>query len=211
MAKNPFIVIDLETGGVDETENPIMQIAYEVLDHTGRLLTEHTYNELVKPYGNLKIEEAAVNVHGISVKRAKKEGVPINVALKKLLDLCVKLNPSFRSKGRKFKLPTIVAHNAEFEMDFLAENFDNILGENFYQYVEAVPMDTLKLGRMAYPDKSTHKLGVLAKEMGIVLTDAHDAMSDVKATRAVFTELMNRVQNVSGGGQKEQEHFKYKF
>lgn len=211
MAKNAFIVIDLETGGTDEAENPIMQIAFQCLDYKGKLIEEYTYNEIIKPYGGLKIEKDAIKVHGITEKRANKEGVSIQVALTNFIEVCKKLNPSFGKKGAKFRKPTIVAHNAEFEMDFLMENVDNILGKYLFEYVEGVPMDTLKLGRMAYPNSPTHKLGVLAKLMGVELTDAHDAMSDVKATRIIFVELMNRLKNMSGQESSEAQAFEYKF
>ena len=54
MIKSNYIVFDTETGGLDETKNPITQYAAVVLD--GCTLKEiDRWETFVKPYGDLVI------------------------------------------------------------------------------------------------------------------------------------------------------------
>ena len=60
MIKSDYIVFDCETGGLDETKNPITQYAAVILD--GSTLKEiDRWETFVKPYGNLVIEQQALD------------------------------------------------------------------------------------------------------------------------------------------------------
>ena len=81
MIKSNYIVFDCETGGLDETKNPITQYAAVILD--GKTLKEKDrFETFIKPYNDLVIEKQALEHtmvtmsdvnSGISVKKFVEE------------------------------------------------------------------------------------------------------------------------------------------
>ena len=60
MQKSNYIVFDCETGGLDESKNPITQYAAVILD--GKTLKEiDRWETFVKPYADLVIEQEALD------------------------------------------------------------------------------------------------------------------------------------------------------
>ncbi|MDF2949376.1 MAG: polC, partial [Sedimentibacter sp.] len=79
----------------------------------------------------------------------------------------------------------LVAHNAEFDINFLKANALN-LGYDFdYTYV-----DTLSLAKELFPDYKTYKLGRIAKNLGISVDVAHRALDDVETTVKIFNIML---------------------
>lgn len=71
MQRSNYIVFDTETGGLDETKNPITQYAAVVLD--GRTLKEiDRWETFVKPYGDLVIEKEALEHTMVSMSDINK-------------------------------------------------------------------------------------------------------------------------------------------
>lgn len=61
MTRSNYAVFDCETGGLDETKNPITQYACIILD--GQTLKEvDRWETYVKPYGDLEIENKRWNI-----------------------------------------------------------------------------------------------------------------------------------------------------
>ncbi len=82
----------------------------------------------------------------------------------------------------------IVAHNAEFDINFLRYNA-LILGYKFdYTYV-----DTLSLAKELFPDFKTYKLGKIAKNLGITVEVAHRALNDVGTTLKIFNVMLDKL------------------
>ncbi|AQR95425.1 DNA polymerase III PolC-type [Clostridium saccharoperbutylacetonicum] len=79
----------------------------------------------------------------------------------------------------------LVAHNAEFDINFLKHNA-KVLGYDFdFTYV-----DTLPLAQDVFPDFKSYKLGRIAKNLGIKVEVAHRALDDVDTTVKVFNIMI---------------------
>ncbi|AGF56766.1 DNA polymerase III PolC-type [Clostridium saccharoperbutylacetonicum N1-4(HMT)] len=79
----------------------------------------------------------------------------------------------------------LVAHNAEFDINFLKHNA-KVLGYDFdFTYV-----DTLPLAQDVFPDFKSYKLGRIAKNLGIKVEVAHRALDDVDTTVKVFNIML---------------------
>ena len=79
----------------------------------------------------------------------------------------------------------LVAHNAEFDINFLKHNA-RVLGHEFdFTYV-----DTLPLAQDIFPEYKSYKLGRIAKNLGIKVEVAHRALDDVDTTVKVFNIML---------------------
>jgi len=79
----------------------------------------------------------------------------------------------------------LVAHNAEFDINFLKHNA-RVLGYEFdFTYV-----DTLPLAQEIFPEYKSYKLGRIAKNLGIKVEVAHRALDDVDTTVKVFNIMI---------------------
>lgn len=82
----------------------------------------------------------------------------------------------------------LVAHNAEFDINFLKHNA-RALGYDFdYTY-----LDTLSLAKELFPDFKTYKLGRIAKNLGITVDIAHRALDDVETTVKIFNVMLDKL------------------
>ena len=75
MITSNFIVHDCETGGLKPEENPITQYACIILEGT-TLKELDRYETFVKPYADLKIEQAALDKTMVTMSDIK-NGIPV--------------------------------------------------------------------------------------------------------------------------------------
>lgn len=169
-----FAVIDLETGGLNGSSDPIYQVAvvcgdliegHESLNH---LSSWSTMIRLHRPWDRI----GAQHIHHISRW--------------KLL-----LAPSTRSAlAQMFELigsRDIVAHNLAFDWKFLstaAKQHNLVLPTGSHTC-------TLKLSRRLDPDRQqSHRLTDICQRYGIGITQAHDALHDATATSQILPFLL---------------------
>lgn len=184
--KNNIIILDTETGGLDEKENPIMEIAMIVKDITtweeiGR------WESLVKGYSDLSYDQKALDVHGITVSECNNSGLSLEDAVK----TCIQLFKKFTPKGdRGGGRPILAGHNLPFDIKMLKMAF-KLAGYNLSDYVlsngdEITILDSLPMAKFFWPNESNHKLGDCCKKAGLGDFTAHRAMPDVIASADLF-------------------------
>ena len=98
--------------------------------------------------------------------------------------------------------------NAPFIIDVLPEIHDFIgdgiiLGQNidfdlsffhrYNQFKDNPTIDTYELAAVLMPTASRYGLGSLARQLGAVLTNAHRALDDAKATMQVYQQLIKKI------------------
>ncbi len=163
-----YAVFDCETTGTDVTEDEIVSLALIRLDRDGR--EESRYTVLVRPSRPIPAEATAV--HGISdgdVEQAPRFA-QIAPELLALLGEAV-----------------FVAHNASFDLGMLRHAF----GRESIEYRPGATACTLEAFRLLEPLADNHRLQTICDRRGVVLADAHDAMSDVLATTALLRVLLD--------------------
>lgn len=164
--KDSFVVFDVETTGFSARNDMIIEIG-AVKIKNGEIIDN--FNMLINPERSLKTE--IINLTGIT-------------------DSMLVDKPKFSDIKDEFfnfiKDSILVAHNAPFDMGFLKENFQRENMEFNFPYI-----DTLELSRIFYPNVKSHKLGKVAKRLGVSLENAHRAVDDAKATGEVFLRLLN--------------------
>lgn len=187
MVKSNYIVFDCETGGLDETKNPITQFACVVLD--GVTLKEiDRWETYVKPYAGLKIEQEALDHTMVTMS-----DINSGVKLETFVGTMTKFFDQHRVKAKVREMGRLipVGHNVTFDIRFLNAalayaDYEEDLSEWLFPNL----IDTFALGKMTFgvgkEREEKLNLGACCERAKIKLTDAHGAMNDVEATAELF-------------------------
>ncbi len=159
-----YIVVDIETTGLDCRANDIIEIAAvrvtESVDH---------FETFVKPSSQLPSH--IQNITGIHDNMLQGAPQPAD-ALAKFLDFAGDL--------------PMVAHNAEFDLGFLRFHTFKELTLKLQNRV----ICTVKLARYLYPDLPNHKLDTVATALEVSAKSRHRAGGDAETTLQVFQEMI---------------------
>ena len=191
LKKDPYyLFFDTETTGVPENyKAPIndlknwprlVQIAWILCDEKGNIIeyAEH----IVKPNGFI-IPKDATSVHGISTERAMKEG-------RDLKDVLI----AFTEIVKDTKV--IVGHNISFDINIAGAELLRTGINCLVQNKNSICTMKSTVNFCALPGKYGYKWATLEelhlKLFGKSFSNAHSAMSDIKATKDCFFELKSR-------------------
>ncbi|MFZ5967593.1 MAG: exonuclease domain-containing protein [Bacillota bacterium] len=168
-----YIVLDLETTGLDPSYDEIIEIA-AIKFSNGERISE--FATLVKP--DNKIDKYITELTGITNAMIK-DAPKIHEALPKLMEFV----------GDS----VIIAHNANFDINFLYDNnmicFNKPLSNDF--------VDTMRISRRLFKD-IRHRLVDLVNEFEIPINIQHRALADCEATHQVYEHMKThcRINNI---------------
>ena len=160
-----YVVIDLETTGLDPRFNEIIEIAgirYENDTEVDRFQT------LVNP--ETEIDEFITELTGITNEMLA-DAPTVGAVL-----------PSFlQFVGDSI----VVGHNINFDINFLYDNAENLslppFGNDF--------VDTLRMSRRLYKDMTNHKLSTLVEHLGVDGGVEHRALADCICAQQCFCKM----------------------
>lgn len=165
-----FTVFDLETTGLDPRKGErILEIGAVRVEE--KQITEKTFQSLVNPERPIPWE--AKQIHKISdddVLRAP----TIDIILPQFLQFA--------------QNSILVAHNAQFDMGFLAAEKESCWG-----YIDLPEcLCTMRLSQSLFPREFRHNLDILALRLGIPLPpERHRALLDVLVTANALLKLID--------------------
>ncbi|MCG0277317.1 MAG: DEAD/DEAH box helicase [Thermanaeromonas sp.] len=169
MLDKPYVVVDLETTGLDPSQDTILEMA--ALRFEGGHLV-HRFSTLVNP--RRPIPPYIQRLTGIGEDMVKE--APF---LEEVL-------PNFISL---LQGATVIAHNAAFDMAFLVK----ALGSPWSGPV----LDTLELSRILFPWFTSHKLHILARQFNLDVTEKHRALADARVTAQLLEILWRETLKLS--------------
>ena len=166
MFSKPFVVLDLETSGIDPKSSDIIEVAmirYEKGKEVDR------YKDLIKV--DYELPEIITVITGITDEMIKRSGKEKKGVLEKV--------------EKMVKGAYVVGHNIGFDHAFLKHNKVkmDILGL----------IDTIPLAQVMLPNAASYSLESLTDDLGISHKDRHRAMGDVEATLSLFNHLFKSV------------------
>ncbi len=168
-----YTVIDLETTGFDPCFDEIIEVA-ALRIRNGEVV--ESFSSLVKPEN--EIDEYITQLTGITNEMVATAPTPAEIF------------PSYRNfLGDDI----LVGHNVNFDINFLYDNFDTVLGApltNDY-------IDTLRISRKALPDLMHHRLEDVSAALGVSSNGAHRALADCQTTVDCFCKLQ---EHIAAGG-----------
>jgi len=181
--------LDTETTGTDATLHSIIQIA-GIIDIDG--VEKLRFDYKCKPHPDFEIDDEALLIHKFS--RKIMSGFP------EIRDTYNQIKQDFRAFVDPFNREDkfiIAGQNIRFDLDMLSHFFmrqnDNYLGSfiDFKSRIELMDI-TKGLQALGFIKSDNIRLSTLCKEFGITL-NAHNALSDILATRELYYSLLNRI------------------
>lgn len=166
--RQPFIVADLETTGLNAVTDEVLEFAAVKVTPDGVIADE--FSMLVRPSGRVSAE--ITQLTGITQDAIDREGRPLVDAMKAFAAF-VGAYPVF-------------FHNAPFDQGFIKK----AASQASVKFVNPVH-DTLPLAREAWPSLVTYKLAALAQHVGASVP-THRALSDAKTAVAVLLAARQR-------------------
>ncbi len=177
---NDFIVLDLETTGLNPAKDKIIEIgAIQFLNG----VENDSIQELVNP--GIPIPDFITKLTGIRDKDVE-SAQPIEKIFPTLMDF---ISDSL-----------IIGHQVNFDASFLEyilrleyhdfANWDNETTR--FKYMQNKRLDTLFFSRIFLPFLSRMKLGTVAAHFNIDLENAHRAIDDARATGHIFLEFIEK-------------------
>ncbi len=186
-----FVVVDLETTGLDPEKDEIIEIgAIKFVDGE----EAETFEELINP--GRPIPEFITRLTGIS---------DADVAGKPKIDTIFPQLDHFLG-GSAFVGQQVNFDASFLEYEYRKQNNDFQFWEDKvrrFKYLDNLRLDTLFIARIFFPFLREFKLASLARHLGYDLTNAHRAVEDARATGHVFLQLVDRALAVDNSVLKE--------
>jgi DNA polymerase III subunit epsilon len=165
LANTPFVIVDLETTGGSALFDRVMEVA-AIRVQNG--VVQDRIVKLVEP--GVPIPPFVTRITGI------------NAALVRGRPAFDRLLPDLQ---RLFSGAVLVAHNASFDFNFLAQSF-----KRADLAWDGERLCTLRLSRRLMPGLPSYKLDSLCAALGFTFVQQHRAGPDAEATLSVFEHLL---------------------
>lgn len=182
-----ILFLDTETTGLDAKDNDIIQLA-GIVEIDGQI--KEKFNFFVQPFNYNNVSPEALAIHNITIETIKGFPKPETLRLR-LIEVLGKYVDKYNRNDKFYP----AGQNVLFDISFLKENFlknsDIYYGSWFWNY----PIDLLSITTLlrvkGILKTENLKLETLAKHFGIELK-AHDAASDISATRTIINLILNK-------------------
>ncbi len=166
---NDYTVVDIETTGMNWNFSNILEIS-SLKVRNKEIVDE--FSELINPHE--PIPYFIRNLTGITDDMVY-DAPELDEVLIKFKDF--------------LKDDIIVGHNVNFDVDFLYDNFINVLNEPLTNNF----VDTLRISRKLLPELDHHKLDNLTDYYNIKARNKHRALNDCILTNEVYIDLCRTV------------------
>ena len=157
-----FTVFDTETTGLSPTNCKILEIGAIKFSKDGII---QTYSQLFNP--NCKIPYFISQLTNIQ---------------QDMVDCCKSIDCHLPDFLEMIKDTILIAHNAQFDLNFLNAECENAGFESTKNKV----IDTLQYSKWAFPELEKHKLDFLADYFKIDKVSSHRAFDDAETCRQLF-------------------------
>ena len=166
---NNYTVVDIETTGMSWKFSKILEIS--ALKVRNKEITEE-FSELINPHE--PIPYFIKNLTGITDEMVC-DALELDEVLLKFKDF--------------LREDIIVGHNVNFDVNFLYDNFLNVLNKPMQNNF----VDTLRISRKLLPELKHHKLDNLTQYYNIKARDKHRALNDCVLTNKVYIDMCKTV------------------
>lgn len=186
---------DCETTGLDAKLNDIITLAF-IIEVDGVIKEKAEFK--MQPFNWDNISQEALDVNGITLEQLKTFEPPQQV-YKKLISLFSKYVDKYKKNKTVNDKFVCCGYNVNFDIGFLTEFFkkngDNYVGSfiDYHKLDLASIVLFLKLHGVLQIDG--FKLKVVSEHFKIQI-DAHDATSDINATRELSFKLLDKMKEI---------------
>jgi ribonuclease T len=180
------VVVDVETGGFNETTDALLQIAAVLIDidERGQLYCSETVSCHVTPFEGANLEPKSMEVNGIDVDHPFRFAIEEKQALPKIF------KPVREAiKNQACSKAILVGHNAHFDLKFInaAASRSGIKRNPFHPFST---FDTVTLAGLAY-GQTVLARSIQSAGMEWDSSEAHSAVYDAEMTAMLFCKIVN--------------------
>lgn len=180
------VVVDVETGGFNETTDALLQIAAVLIDidERGLLYCSETVSCHVTPFEGANLDPKSMEVNGIDVDHPFRFAVEEKQALPKIF------KPVREAiKNQACSKAILVGHNAHFDLKFInaAASRSGIKRNPFHPFST---FDTVTLAGLAY-GQTVLARSIQSAGMEWDSSEAHSAVYDAEMTAMLFCKIVN--------------------
>lgn len=166
MSEEIFVAIDVETTGLSPEANELIEVS--AIKYQGGKKVD-TFCTLIKP--KQRIPSRITDITGITNKMV--ENSP---QVEEIMPRLIQFIGNY----------PIVAHNANFDYKFIQNYSNNSFSKNKV-------IDTVAISRRMYPNLPNHRLGTIAKQIGIKEDGFHRAEFDCECCAKIFIKSLQEV------------------
>lgn len=170
-----FIVLDLETTGLDSKRNEIIEIA--AIRYQKGSINHKTIQALVKP--SKKVPKKITEITGITQEMLEAKGEPLAGVMQEFM--------AFIGNDR------LVTFNAEFDMAFLNAATAHLDLPKLNNPVSCA----LNMARRAWPMRKSFRLSDLASDGQFANGTAHRALEDARCALIVYSAAVAELKSVA--------------
>jgi ribonuclease T len=182
------VVVDVETGGFNETTDALLQIAAVIIDidQQGQLYCSETVSCHVTPFEGANLDPKSMEFNGIDVDHPFRLAIDEKQALPKIFK---PVRNAIKSHGCKKAI--LVGHNAHFDLKFInaAALRAGIKRNPFHPFST---FDTVTLAGLVY-GQTVLARSVKSAGMEWDSNEAHSAIYDAEMTAMLFCKIVNEV------------------
>lgn len=185
---NKILYFDVETTGLDAVKNDITQLA-GILEIDGKEVERFNFD--VKPFDMENVSKEALEVTGKTMNDLEGYTDP-RIIYNKFTIMLSRYVDKYDRNDKIIPAGYNVNFDIQFLRNFFLKNNDVYFGSFFnYRYVD--PLAVLYWCRsLGYIELESYKLESVCKHFDIEI-DAHDALSDIEATKALNEVLIGFV------------------
>lgn len=178
------LYFDCETTGVKPAENGLCQLAF-LIEIGGEIVEEKDF--LIKPFPGQIVEKSALEVNGRTLTELREFPEPGPVH-KEIVKIWKKHVDKFDKMDKFYP----AGYNVRFDLDFVAAFFERNNDKYFGSWQNWRRIDPLPflywMDLRGQISLENYKLETVCAYFGIKI-DAHDALSDVRATRELILKI----------------------
>lgn len=180
--------IDVETGGLNDWKNPVVQIA-GIIEIDGE--RKEDFNLNARPFSDQQVTDKSLETTGLTMAEINKFPPP-NEAYKTLTKLLGSHVDQYDRSDKFF----FVGYNSTFDQGFMRNfwkrNNDKYFGSLFFFPTVDVMVIAGEHLRHQRGQMKNFKLTTVAQHIlgdDLDISDAHDAMWDIEITRRIYQEI----------------------
>lgn len=170
-----FVVLDLETTGLDANRHEIIEVA--AIRYRSGSTNHQTIQALVKP--SKKVPKKITEITGITQEMLEAKGEPLADVMREFM--------AFVENDR------LVTFNAEFDMAFLHAATAQLGLPRLNNPVSCA----LKMAKRAWPKRKTYRLSDLASDGQFANGAAHRALEDARCALIVYSAAVAELKTVA--------------
>jgi ribonuclease T len=182
------VVVDVETGGFNETTDALLQIAAVLIDvdESGQLYCSETLSCHVTPFAGANLDPKSMEVNGIDVDHPFRFAIEEKQALPKIFK---PVREAVKRQGCSKAI--LVGHNAHFDLKFInaAAQRSGIKRNPFHPFST---FDTVSLSGLIY-GQTVLARSVKSAGLDWDAAEAHSAVYDAERTAELFCKIVNGI------------------